>query len=280
MWHLDLRRPTQSGKAATSHCGRRSNLTRPSASRRRASPSHVSEVMGRVEHMFASETTAQVRPPVPAGLRQKIAPVVPASARTIPVSEALAPLLPGGALRRGTTTVVAGLPGAGATSLGVSLLAEASSRGHWCAAVGFADPGVVAMAELGLDLRRAVFVPHPRAGWAEAAGELFDGVELVVLQPPTRVPHAAARRLMARAQDRRVALIVVTDAADRWPIAPELLLSVTSSVWQGIGLGDGRLSSRLVEVKVTGRRGATRPTTFDVWLPSPSGAVRVAQRRR
>ena len=230
--------------------------------------------------MFASQATPRSRPPVPAGLRQQIAPVVPASARTIPVSEALAPLVPGGSLRRGTTTVVAGRPGTGATSLGVSLLAEASSRGHWCAAVGLADPGVAAMAELGLDLRRAVFVPHPQAGWAEAAGELFDGVELIVLRPPARVPHAAARRLMARAQDRRVALVVVTDAAERWPIAPELLLSVTTSTWQGIGLGDGRLSSRLVEVEVTGRRSATRPATFDVWLPSPGGAVRVAERHR
>jgi hypothetical protein len=128
----------------------------------------------------------------------------------------------------------------------VGLLAEASRSGHWCAAVGLADPGVAAMAELGLDLRRAVFVPRPQAGWAEAAAELLEGVELLLLRPPPRVPHAAARRLAARAKDRRCALVVLGSSRNSWPLPPDLHLEIEHSRWEGAGEGDGRLARRLV----------------------------------
>ena len=110
----------------------------------------------------------------------------------------LAPLFPGGALRRGTTTTVSGPPGHGATTLALSLLVAASTAGSWCAAVGLPDPGVVAAAGLGLDLRRVVFVPHPGSGWAEAAGDLLSGVDVVLVRPPGRVRLTAARHLRAR----------------------------------------------------------------------------------
>ncbi len=238
--------------------------------------------MSRVEHMFAFSSSPPPRgprPPVPRGLKQKVAPVISASARTLPVSPLLSTLLPGGALRRGATTVVHGAPGSGATSFGVSLLAHASSAGHWCAAVGFEDPGVVAMAELGLDLRRAVFVPQPRAGWADAAAELLDGMELILLRPPGRVPHAAARRLMARARERRAALVVVVTDQAQWPVPPEVVVHVERPLWQGAGRGDGRLAARRSEVSVEGR-GGFRPRSASVWLPSPTGVVAVADERR
>ena len=230
-----------------------------------------------VEHMFAFEIApGEPRPPVPEGLRSRIAPVLMASERVLPVSTDLADLLPGGSLRRGTTTVVSGAPGSGAVSLGVSLLAEASSSGHWCAAVGIADPGVQAMAEMGLDLRRAVFVSRPRAGWADVAAEMLDGMELVVLRPPDRVPHGAARVLAARARERRAALVVIVDDPRRWPLPAEVTLEVGASSWQGIGMGDGRLSARRCEVSVRGRHGKVRERTVPIWLPSPAGTVRVA----
>lgn len=216
------------------------------------------------------------RPPVPAGLRQRIAPVVMASERVLPVSSELAGLLPGGSLRRGTTTVVAGAEGSGARSLAVSLLAEASSSGHWCAAVGLDDPGVLAMAELGLDLRRAVFVPRPKAGWADVAAEMLDGMELVVLRPPARVPAGAARVLAARARERRAALIVVVERSERWPAPAELVLELGRSTWQGAGQGDGRLSSRLAEVVVRSRHGRSEERRVPLWLPSASGRARLA----
>ena len=254
---------------------------RPVASRRVAATvdSHwlVTHPLASVEHMFAFQSSpADRRPPVPDGLRSRIAPVLMASERVLPVSTDLADLLPGGSLRRGTTTMVSGAPGSGAISLGVSLLAEASSSGHWCAAVGIADPGVIAMAEMGLDLRRAVFVPRPRAGWAEVAAEMLDGMELVVLRPPARVPYGAARVLAGRARERRSALVVVVDDPRRWPLPAEVTLEVGASSWQGIGMGDGRLSARRCEVSVHGRHGKVRERTVPIWLPSPAGTVRVA----
>jgi Zn-dependent alcohol dehydrogenase len=223
--------------------------------------------------MFAfSSSSTPTRPPVPEALRQKIAPVVMASSRVLPVTEGLVPLIPSGDLRRGSTIVVAGHAGTGATSLAISLLAGASEAGHWCAAVGLADPGVAAMAELGLDLRRAVFIPRPRAGWAEATADLLDGAELVVLRPPARPNAAAARRLVARARDRRAVLVVVVEEAQRWPVVPEMTLTVASATWQGIGLGHGRLQARRAEVVVSGRHGAVERRTT-IWLPSATGVV-------
>ncbi|HXY27922.1 MAG TPA: hypothetical protein VEH82_06545, partial [Acidimicrobiales bacterium] len=91
---------------------------------------------------------------LPAGLADRVRPVTPVAGRTLPVPPPLAPLFPDGRLRRGTTTTVAGQPGQGATTLALALLAAASASGSWCAAVGLPDPGVVAAAGLGLDLRR------------------------------------------------------------------------------------------------------------------------------
>jgi len=67
--------------------------------------------------------------------------------------------------------------------LALSLLGAASGAGHWSAAVGIADPGVVSIAELGIDLRRFAMVPCPRGEWAEAAAVLLDGLDAVVVRP-------------------------------------------------------------------------------------------------
>jgi len=73
--------------------------------------------------------------------------------------------VPGGGLRRGSTVVVEAAPGLGGLSLALSLLTASSANGHWAGVVGVDDPGVVAMAELGVDLRRVLFVPRPRGAW-------------------------------------------------------------------------------------------------------------------
>src|ERR1700728_1788738 len=125
------------------------------------------------EHMFAFSAGDPSSPrsrELPAGLADRVRPATPVAGRSLPVPPPLAPLFPAGSLRRGTTTTVTGQPGHGATTLALALLAAASAAGSWFAAVGLPDPGVVAAAGLGLDLRRVVFVPHPGTGWAEAAG--------------------------------------------------------------------------------------------------------------
>jgi hypothetical protein len=193
--------------------------------------------------------------------------------RTLPVPKPLAPLFPGGSLRRGSTVTVAGHPGHGATTLALALLAAASEAGSWCAAVGLPDPGVVAAAGLGLDLRRVVFVPHPGAGWAEAAGDLLSGVDAVLVRPPGRARLTAARHLTARARDRQAALVVLLEGTASWPVGGDLALSVGDVEWEGVGRGHGYLGGRRARVRVSGRRAAGLGGERALWLPAGSGAV-------
>jgi hypothetical protein len=222
------------------------------------------------EHMFAFPPQSRG---LPTGVADRVRPATPVAGRTLPVPRPLAPLFPAGSLRRGTTTTVTGRPGHGATTLALALLAAASEAGSWCAAVGLPDPGVVAAAGLGLDLRRVVFVPHPGPGWAEAAGDLLSGVDAVLVRPPGRVRPTAARHLSARARERQSALVVLLEGVDRWPEGGDLALCVGPVEWEGIGRGHGHLGSRRAEVQVSGRRAAGRVTTYSLWLPAPTGAV-------
>jgi hypothetical protein len=223
---------------------------------------------------FSADGTAIPRPKeLPVGLAARVRPSTPVAGRLLPVPPALAPLFPDGALRRGSTTVVVGQPGHGSTTLSLALLAAATQSGSWCAAVGLADPGVVAAAELGVDLRRVVFVPHPGPGWAEAAGDLLPGVDVVLVRPPGRARLTAARHLVARARERSAALVVLVEHPAAWPVGGDLMLAVGAVEWEGIGQGHGHLAGRRAEVVVTGRRAAGRPVTCSLWLPTRSGAV-------
>ncbi len=210
---------------------------------------------------------------IPADLAARVRPVSTAASRLLPLPAPRVPLFPDGALRRGGTTLVTGAPGLGASTLALALLASASAGAGWSAAVGLADPGVVAIAELGFDLRRVVFVPRPRAGWADATAELLDGVDAVLVRPPGRVRPTAARHLVARARDRQSALVVLADRPDRWPEGPDAVLSVTASTWKGIGSGYGHLQARRAEVRAAWRRPAGRETSCTVWLPSGDGVM-------
>jgi hypothetical protein len=223
---------------------------------------------------FLTDGPAVPRPrELPVGLADRVRPTTPVAGRLLPVPPALAPLFPDGALRRGTTITVSGLPGHGATTLALALLAAASQSGSWCAAVGLADPGVVAAAELGVDLRRVVFVPHPGNGWAEAAGDLLPGVDVVLVHPPGRARQTAARHLTARARERQTALVVLVEHASVWPEGGDLALTVGAVEWEGVGWGHGHLRGRRAEVRVSGRRAAGRVAECSLWLPAGTGAV-------
>jgi hypothetical protein len=233
------------------------------------------------EHMFAFSPQKDPSPrsrELPIGLADRVRPTTPVAGRLLPVPAPLGPLFPDGALRRGTTTTVAGLPGHGATTLALALLAAASQAGSWCAAVGLPDPGVLAAAELGIDLRRVVFVPHPGGGWAEAAGDLLTGVDVVLVRPPGRARQTAARHLSARARERRTALVVLVEHVSEWPEGGDLALSVGAIEWEGVGRGHGHLQRRRAEVRVSGRRSAGRTMECSLWLPADSGVVAAAQR--
>ena len=202
----------------------------------------------------------------------------------LPVLLALAPLFPRGGLQRGAVVTVGvgagnspeggggvggGVAGGG-TALGFALLAAASSA-SWCAAVGIADPGIVALAELGVDLSRLVLVPRPGPLWAQATATLFDGVDVVLVRPPGPVRSGMARRLAARARERRGVLVVLGSRG--WPEGADVQLTVESGAWEGVEAGHGHLQGRHLEVVVAGRRAAARPVRVGLWLPTPTGQV-------
>jgi hypothetical protein len=185
----------------------------------------------------------------------------------------LAPFFVDRAMRRGSTTVVTGGAGLGATTLALALLAGPSVQGSWCGIVGLHDPGVVAMNELGLDLSRLVLVPRPRGRWAEAVGELSGAVDVLLVRPHGQCRPALARRLVARCRERRTALVVLVDRVGDWPEGPDLALRVTAATWLGAGRGHGHLQCRLAEVEAIRRRSADRTVTRKLWLPSRTGSV-------
>ena len=213
-------------------------------------------------------------------LAERARPVSSSRDRVLPVAPPLDALLPDAGLRRGTTIVVKG-PGRGtdplrradgSTSVALALVAAASGTGSWCALVGLDGLGAVAARELGIDLARLAVIPRPGAAWAEVAAAVVDGVDLVVLCPPFPPRPAMARRLVARARERRAVLVVVPDRAG-WPDPPDLCLSIGETHWDGAGTGEGFLSRRQMTVTATGRRSAARPRRRRLWLPSTTGAM-------
>ncbi len=182
---------------------------------------------------------------------------------TLPVLSALAPLLPGGGLRRGSTVAVTG-----SASLLLALLAGASRAGAWAAVVGVPTLGMVAAAEAGVVLERLALVPRPGTDLAGVTAALADGMDLVAVGRPDRLHVTEVRRLVARARQRGTVLV----GFGGWPGA-ELRLSVQSPAWQGLGQGSGRLTARRVTVRLDGRGSAARPRYHDIWLPAVGGGV-------
>jgi hypothetical protein len=192
----------------------------------------------------------------------------------LPLLPTLAPLFPRGGLQRGGVVTVdtgdgtSGAEGSGGTTLAFALLAAASAA-SWCAAVGTADPGIVAFAELGVDLGHLVLVPRPGPLWAQVAATLLDGMDLVLVRPPGLVRPRVARRLAARARERRGVLVVL--GAREWPEGADVQLTVEAGEWQGVGAGHGHLQARRLEVLSSGRRAAARSVRVGLWLPAPLG---------
>ncbi len=212
-------------------------------------------------------------------LAERTRPVSSSQVRLLPVAPPLVGLFPDGSLRRGSTVVVTGLaaasgpagPADGGISVALALLAATSGAGYWGAVVGVAGLGAVAAHDLGIDLARLAVVPRPDAAWAEVTAALIDGVDLVVLCPPFPPRPAMARRLAARARDRRSVLVVAGRHA--WPEPPDVRLSVDDMHWDGVGTGEGYLRRRQMTVTATGRRSSVRPRHHHLWLPSATGAV-------
>ena len=230
-------------------------------------------------------------------------PVVLAGEQVLPVLSPLQSLFPEGGLRRGTTVVVQAadrkvlrndsMPsfrstlgagagaggagtgagagaGAGVTSLTLAVAVAASQAGSWCAAVGLPALGMVAAAGLGMALERFALVPTPGSQWPAVTAALVDAVDLILIRPVAGTRSTDARRLMARARERGVVLVV---SGMGWPEPADLSLSVAPDGWQGLGQGHGYLQARAVAVTSGGRRAASRPRQVQLWLPGDQGAV-------
>lgn len=192
--------------------------------------------------------------------------------RLMEVPEPLVPLFPEEGIRRGITVAVG--PLSGGCSLSLALAGALTGRGGWAAAVGLPSLGMVAAAELGVDLRRLALVPDPGRQWPAVVAALVDGFDLILVRPPVRVRPADARRLAARVRERGAVMAVVDTPG--WPESPDIRLSTGPSVWDGLGVGHGLLRSRRIEVVASGRRVGGRERRQWIWLPAPGGGLAAA----
>lgn len=177
-------------------------------------------------------------------------PAPPERRETLPVPPALAGLLPGGGLAKGTVVSYAG-----ARSLLTGLLAVATAQGRHAAVAGLPGFGLLAAAEMGADLRRLAVIPEPGPDPVEIAAVLLDGIDLVVLGlRGGSVAPSRARVIAARARAKG-AVLVVTDG--HWPDTT-LRMDARIAGYAGLGAGHGRLRSFCLDVAASHRAGPPR----------------------
>jgi hypothetical protein len=98
---------------------------------------------------------------------------------------------------------------------------------------------------------------------------------VVVVAVPGSVTASVASRLAARARQRGCVLVPY----GRWEGA-DVTLQVLRGVWEGLGLGRGRLVRRELTISARGRGAAARPKQIQIWLPGTSrGSARTARGR-
>lgn len=210
-----------------------------------------------------------------ARLGDRVAPLTMARERRLTVDAPLRDLFVEGGIIRGQ---VVSCQGAASTSLALALVRGAMVEGSWLAVVDVAAFGVDAADEFGLPLERLVRIDTGQslsedpdgagradpddagradrdvAGWVEVMGATIDGFDLVVTRPPAalrRSHPASVRKLMTRLRQRGAVVFVLGDVG---AVPVDLTVSVTRSVWEGLGRGDGLLRRRRVEVEAAGRR--------------------------
>lgn len=186
----------------------------------------------------------------------------PVAGRVLPMRTELATVLPWPGLRRGSTVAVRG-----SVSLLLALLSDATSGGSWAAVVGLPGLGVLAAAEIGVEIGRLALVPRPGADPAGVIAALLDGVDLVAVGESVRLRDRDARRLSARARHRGSVLLPM----GTWPGA-EVRLRCGQARWHGLGEGHGLLREREVTITADGRGAASRPRSCRLLLPGRTGA--------
>ncbi|HEU0131959.1 MAG TPA: hypothetical protein VFQ85_13295 [Mycobacteriales bacterium] len=194
-------------------------------------------------------------------LRERLAQPPSRPDEVLPVREPLDALFPRRGLVRGSVVSVEG-----SLWLALAVAAAASEAGSWCAVVGMRDLGAAAAAECGIDLNRLVLVPSPGGQWATVVAALLDGFDLVLVEPSRDVRAGEARRLAARARERRSVLMPLGPA---WPETVDLRLRVDDSSFSGLQRGYGRIAARHCRIASYGRGAAARERRVTTSLPQP-----------
>lgn len=202
---------------------------------------------------------------LPGRLSHRVRPASTLEERTLPVCEALAPLLPDG-LPRGATFAVSGDAG---RSFVFAATAAATRAGSWLAVLGLPDAGWRAVAESGVVVDRVVHV-DPGRREADCVAAALDGFDLVLVGSHLRLDGTVQRRLAARARERGAVLIGDRGALDQ---VADLRVRARGRRWRGIGDGWGHLGGRRVDLDAQGRRLPGRHRTHRVWLPDTDGGI-------
>lgn len=186
-----------------------------------------------------------------------------------PVHPLLAPLLPWPGLRYGSTIILE--PTIGATSLLYALIAPASSYTASWAAVGQPALGMLAAADMGINLQQMAAVPDPGPDPLAVVDALAAGFSIVSWTPRQRVDQRSARRLVTRT--RRHGTVLIIHGAE-WPLADIRLRTQPLRVG-GLGHGRGRLRWRELAIEATTRSRPT-PRRVVVQLPDEHGSLSAA----
>jgi hypothetical protein len=188
-------------------------------------------------------------------------PIMLAREQALAVAGPLGELIPGSSLPRGTVVTVEGAPGAGRTSLAFALAAAATDAGEWAGAVDLdGSLGAEAAAAAGVALERFPVVRGvPPDRWATVVAALLDGTTLVLAEVSRHVRTGDARRLVARARERRAVLVALPQQGARWPADAALRLVATGGAWRGIDHGAGLLEPRELTLRIEGHGAAARP---------------------
>lgn len=184
--------------------------------------------------------------------------------RLLPVTGRIGELLPARGLQRGSTIAVDGSPGSGSTTVALTLAAAATFAGEWAAVVDPADPswggtlGGRAALAAGVELERLAVVRRVTPDrWAAVVAALLDGITVVVAAVPPHLRLGDARRLVARARERKSVLV----AFGSWPVEAALRVHTGRCTWSGLGVGTGLLDTRDLHIEVEGKgqpQGKTR----------------------
>lgn len=220
-------------------------------------PADVARILAAVnrEGLTRATTTALAEAVQPATRTE----LQPDASKLLPVDAQLAHLFPWPGLRKGATVAVDG-----STSMLLLLLSAAMRNGSWAAVAGVPHLGCVAAAEMGIPLDRLALIPEPGPDWPTVVAALIDGFDLVVVGAPGQVAAGTVRSLQARARQRGCILIPTT----AWPGA-DVVMSVTSRRWEGLGHGRGRLRRQVLQVQAAGRGRAAKPKTTTVVIGQP-----------